>query len=274
MEKETIVFGAARPPIHIYTTDLRKGLRYRGMHSHSAIEIVRVNSGEMTCLLMDEPLQIRPDQIVIINGNVGHRLMSDDANITYLQFDASDYQDATSYESYRNLCEFVSHSYEQPYVIFSNNAPLQAILDKIEQRYGEDEENSNRYLKAHLYELIAFMYEHGVLAQSSLSIQQIQKIEAIVQYIDTHIGSPISLDDISREIKYSKHTICHTFKKVTGATVFDYINYLRIRCAVDMIRQGKLTVLEIATECGFSSATYFNRVFKSLMGCAPSKYRK
>ena len=34
------------------------------------------------------------------------------------------------------------------------------------------------------------------------------------------------------------------------------------------------SILEIAIDCGFSSATYFNRVFRNFFGCAPSVYRK
>jgi len=75
-------------------------------------------------------------------------------------------------------------------------------------------------------------------------------------------------------VKYSKYTVCHTFKTVTGATIFDYLNFIRVRHAAERLREKDSSILEIATACGFSSATYFNRVFKSFFGCSPSVYRK
>ena len=43
---------------------------------------------------------------------------------------------------------------------------------------------------------------------------------------------------------------------------------------VEKLKETENSILEIATDCGFSSPTYFNRVFKSFFGCSPSVYRK
>lgn len=274
MEKETIGFGELGLPIFIYHIFMQPEKTYRGMHSHPAIEIVQVKSGTLTCQTSDTELLIYPNQILLINSNQGHRLLSDNANITYFQFDTSGYRDELTCDSFDVLHKLISRSKEQSYKIFTGNDELSNILQKIENKYYDTQEHSRRYLKAYIYELIAFMYTHSFLTSPDLSSYHLKKIEPIVRYIDEHINSLITLDDICRELRYSKHTICHTFKQVTGVTVFDYINYLRIHCAIEKLKQNNSTIIEIASECGFASATYFNRVFKNVIGCAPSEYRK
>lgn len=274
MEKEIIGFSDLGHPIYISHISMQPEKTYRGMHSHPAIEIVQVKSGTLTCQTSGAELLIYPNQILFINSNEGHRLLSDNADITYFQFDISGYRDEVICDSFYVLHKLISHSKEQPYRIFTDNDELSDILQKIESKYYDTQENSRRYLKAYIYELIAFMYTHSFLISSVLSPRHLKKIEPIVDYIDKRINSPITLDDICREFSYSKHTICHTFKQATGVTVFDYINYLRIHRAIEKLKQNNSTILEIASECGFASATYFNRVFKRVVGCAPSKYRK
>jgi len=172
------------------------------------------------------------------------------------------------------LYAFISHTKAKPYLIFKDNNEITALLQKINTKYYEEPKESRWYVKAYLYELVAFMYSQSFITGLTLSGEQIKKIEQVVRFIDANFKLPITLEDICSAAKYNKYTVCHTFKSVTGATIFDYINFLRVQSAVEKLRQKNNSVLEIATECGFSSATYFNRVFKNIIGCSPSVYRK
>ncbi len=144
----------------------------------------------------------------------------------------------------------------------------------MKKNYYQNQEVNKLYLKAYIYELIAFMHSCSFITSPVISDLNIQKIKPIVRYINENYKSPITLDDICNNVKYKKYTICHTFKNVTGSTIFEYINYLRIHCAIDRLKDKNLTILEISMQCGFSTVTYFNRVFKSVIGCSPLKYKK
>jgi AraC-like DNA-binding protein len=118
------------------------------------------------------------------------------------------------------------------------------------------------------------MCSQSFIAPLTISKEQMGKIEQVIDYIDTNFKSPVTLNDICSAVKYNKYTVCHIFKTITDSTIFDYINFLRVRYAVEKLKHKNNSILEIATECGFSSATYFNRVFKNFFGCSPSVYRK
>ena len=55
-------------------------------------------------------------------------------------------------------------------------------------------------------------------------------------------------------------------------TIFEYVDYVRISYACILLTSGGMSVTEAAMECGYSSSSYFTRVFKKVMGVAPKEY--
>ena len=271
MEKEIISFEKSGIPVRISHIRMGMGKHARGMHSHGAIEIVAVRSGLLTCLVNGEQIHVKTGETVLINSNIGHRLLPENAEITYIQADLRNYQENIADGEFATLYDFVFRTKAKPYLILSADEEMDGLFRKISEKYYE---NSRWYLKAYLFELVAFLYAREFITPPILAGIQIEKIAPIVRYVNANYTLPVTLEDICAAARYGKYAVCHTFKAVTGATVFEYINYLRIRQAVEELKQHKRAISEIATACGFSSVTYFNRVFKNLMGCSPSIYRK
>lgn len=274
MEKENISFEREGLFIRSMNICMNPSGDYRGMHSHLAIEIVKVSKGLLCCYIGNEPVWVQENEIILINSNIAHRLSADNAQISYTNIDISHYEKNDFYNEFASLYNFVSSLKAKAYKVFSDDKQFFDIHNKIYDKYYEEGQNSELYLKAYIYELIAFMHEHNFIMPSALFAEKIDKIWPVVKYIDANYRLPLTLCDICEEVKFNKYTVCHNFKAITGATIFEYINFLRINCATKKLKNKKLTILEIATDCGFSSVTYFNRVFKNAMGCSPSEYRK
>jgi AraC-like DNA-binding protein len=85
--------------------------------------------------------------------------------------------------------------------------------------------------------------------------------------------NPITLDDISKEFFISKSYFSKAFKSVTGFTFTEHLNNIRVREARLLLRGTNSNVSEIAFKVGFESITHFGRVFKSIAGYSPLKYR-
>ena len=271
MEKEIISFEKSGLPVQIHHIRGDTGKPYRGMHSHPAIEIVAVRSGLLNCQICGEELCVKAGETVLINSNTGHRLLPENVEITYIQVDLRDYQEHIGDGEFSVLYDFMSRTRAKPYLVLSGDGEMDSLFQRICQKYNE---NSRWYLKAYIYELAAFLYARNFIAPPAIAPGKLEKIAPIVRYVDANYKLPITLEDICTASGYSKFSVCHTFKGVTGATVFDYINYLRIWQAVEELKQRNHAISQIATACGFSSVTYFNRVFKNVMGCSPSVYRK
>lgn len=274
MEKEIIRFGEFGLPMVLYHLHMQEGMAYRGMHSHAAIEIVAVKSGVLRCCINGDTICVYPNQILFINSNTGHRLFSENAEILYMHMDTSVLNENANDDGRSKIYTFILRANAKPYMLFTDNKEITELLHKISVKYYEEPKDSRWYLKAYLYEVVAFMYSQSFVTPLTIFKEQIDKIEPVVRYIDDNFNLPITLDNICSVVMYNKYTVCHTFKAVTGSTVFDYINFVRVNFAIEQLREKNNSILEIAVKSGFSSATYFNRVFKNIIGCSPSVYRK
>ncbi|MDD5017355.1 MAG: helix-turn-helix transcriptional regulator [Eubacteriales bacterium] len=84
----------------------------------------------------------------------------------------------------------------------------------------------------------------------------------------------ISLETIAKTLGYNKHYICTAFKKDTGITIFDYLNFVRIRHAAEMFSYSDKDLLTICQRVGFTNLSHFNHTFKKLTGLPPGQYKR
>ena len=79
---------------------------------------------------------------------------------------------------------------------------------------------------------------------------------------------------IIKDLNYDKSYLCRTFKKYMGCTMTDYLNDIRLKQAAFQLLYTDKTIASICTEIGFSSISYFNKVFKRKYSMAPNNFRK
>ena len=63
-------------------------------------------------------------------------------------------------------------------------------------------------------------------------------------------------------------------KKSTGCGFSDILNQVRIDEAKKLFKTTDLSVNEVSDRVGFSSWSYFSRVFKKVAGTSPAEYRR
>ena len=98
-------------------------------------------------------------------------------------------------------------------------------------------------------------------------------VENVKAFILENIEYDISLSYVASLFHYNKVYLGNAFKKQTGKTIKEFLNYERIKLAKNLLKSN-LSVTEIAVKTGFNSPSYFNRVFKSVVKISPSEYKK
>lgn len=93
-------------------------------------------------------------------------------------------------------------------------------------------------------------------------------------WISKNYAEKITLDDMSRRFGFSKQHIIRLFKAHCNQSVIQYVNSFRLLKSLDLLRNTDIPVGDIARSLGFSSAYYFNRIYKRTYGVTPSEYRK
>lgn len=100
-----------------------------------------------------------------------------------------------------------------------------------------------------------------------------QIIEAL-EYMKNHYKENISLDEISEAAHMSKYHFCRKFHLITGSTVLEYLNNIRLTKVHNMLLSTDMTIDEIAVRTGFVSVVNLTRAFKKVYGTAPREFRK
>lgn len=99
------------------------------------------------------------------------------------------------------------------------------------------------------------------------------KISEITQWINIHIKNNISLKDVAYEFNFSKEYLARYFKKKMGMSMQEYINYLRISEAKQLLCKSDLKIKEISASLGFVDDKYFLKLFKKYENMTPKQYK-
>ncbi|MBQ2404373.1 MAG: helix-turn-helix transcriptional regulator, partial [Lachnospiraceae bacterium] len=110
--------------------------------------------------------------------------------------------------------------------------------------------------------------------ESVRSTHRITRIKTVLEYIEKHYQSPITLSELAEVAGMNPQYFCRAFKEVTMQSPMDYVIYYRLEQAVRLLSATDLSVMEVAMECGFNDCSYFIRVFKKQKNITPNQYRK
>ena len=94
-------------------------------------------------------------------------------------------------------------------------------------------------------------------------------------YIDEHYMEKLSLKNISEALGIGTTKLCSLAKKLSpDGSITKLISIRRVEAAKTLLLKENLSIAEIAEKVGFSDYNYFTKIFKKIMDCTPSEYRK
>jgi len=100
-----------------------------------------------------------------------------------------------------------------------------------------------------------------------------KKMTNVYNYIRENFSKPLTLVKVSRIAHMSPFAFSRYFKKNSGAGFIEYLNRVRMNKACHLLRETEYHVNRIASECGFSSISNFNKQFRKAEGYSPKGYR-
>lgn len=167
-------------------------------------------------------------------------------------------------------------------ILFKNvidDRNVENILNDMINKYKLHEEGYELNLLGYVYKLLSIsIHSHKdklyTQKDAEILMKKTRRFAEVFEYIDKNYKNTITLKELSEYAHMSESYFCRTFKKSTGRTPFDYINYVRIEKAVSLLNQGICNVTEAGMMVGFDDINYFSRVFKKYMSVSPAHYIK
>jgi AraC family transcriptional regulator len=100
------------------------------------------------------------------------------------------------------------------------------------------------------------------------------RLKRAVEFIDSNIGSPLSLPELARAAGLSRMHFAAQFREATGIRPHTYLLQRRIEKAQAMLTSSNASIVEVALGVGFSTQAHFTEVFKRFSGFTPRQWRQ
>ena len=249
-------------------------------HLHGTYEVYYLLSGSLSYFIENQTYHLEQGGLVFINEGRVHR---------------TTYDPATSHE--RILIELDTHFMEKmgrlfPALPFSallsrhglvfqltpeEQPRMESLLSEIIEEMRKKKTGFAERINLLLMELVLVLLrkstESGRPSPPIRSLRH-QRVYEILNYMIENYPSVNSLRDLCDHFYLNKYYLCHAFKEVTGLTVKEYLNAIRIKNAKEFLIATKDPITKIAQSVGYESVTHFDRVFKEYIGVSPLQYRR
>jgi AraC-like DNA-binding protein len=234
-------------------------------HFHSSIEIIYVTAGELKLTLNGQLYVVRANNFLIIPSYYIHSYATDTYSSAYILI--IPLESIPSYKTTFSKKTFATLSVEKPPCEEELSYCLEAIchMTKNTKLSALD-----TVLKGYVYVFLGLLINHVGLVDIA-DTKMISLAQEILIYLQGNYLLPLKLEEISEHFGYSKSRFSHIFNEFFDCKLIEYINGLRCRHALTMLREKSTTITDIALASGFDSTRTFYRAFQKCFGCTPNE---
>jgi AraC-like DNA-binding protein len=107
---------------------------------------------------------------------------------------------------------------------------------------------------------------------TSLTKKELNSVRKIGQKILKDVSKDYTVDDLALESGLSQAKLQEGFKILYRRTVIEYLRHVRLEEARDLLNNTDYNISQVVYSIGFSSRSYFSKIFKRKYGISPSKF--
>lgn len=275
-EEKRLFFDEKNLPFAVFLTHNVSSVP---QHWHKHLELLYLIEGKSVAIIDGEEFQLEQDDFIIVNSGENHAFIPlSSCRFIVIQFRPSVINpDLTSLYETRCLLPFLQRKLEFSRHIRPADNKLLDLLNEIVDDFTTRPSGYELGIKGSIYRIFSWLIANRYIVipnTDKVDSDDISRLTDLLQYIDTHFSEKITDETASKMAFMSYHHFCRVFKRITGRTFVEYLNYVRLREAGKLLAGSSMPVGDIALAVGFSSVTYFNRVFKREKGIPPLSFRK
>lgn len=249
------------------------------VHWHDEFEIIYVRSGFLAVSISGESyIGKTGDAFVVSPGNL-HLMGSQTGTVDYytflfplkyISFRTDDMLDEKLLEPLNS-----GHLMICPRVKDTAKELCEQLIEIYEAKKDESESKITTQVRTKiiLLQFILEMWKKGFVIENDTSGRNTVEKE-MLSYIQQNFTGKISLREFGEQFHLSEKYISRYFKEHFHITLSQYVTYLRLEHAKQLLQDTDIPVTDVAMQSGYQNVSYFIRSFQKAYAVSPLKYRK
>lgn len=249
------------------------------VHWHDEFEIIYVRSGFLTVSISGESYIGKTGEAFVVSPGNLHLMGSQTGTVDYytflfplkyISFRTDDMLDEKLLEPLNS-----GHLMICPRVKDTAKELCEQLIEIYEAKKDESESKITTQVgtKIILLQFILEMWKKGFVIENDTSGRNTVEKE-MVSYIQQNFTGKISLREFGEQFHLSEKYISRYFKEHFHITLSQYVTYLRLEHAKQLLQDTDIPVTDVAMQSGYQNVSYFIRSFQKAYAVSPLKYRK
>ena len=245
-------------------------------HAHiDWFELTIVTHGKGTVITNDVPIPVKQGDIYLSFPCDFHAITSDSKDPLRYDFFAFKTEDVSLSEELSRIMD--THAHPDSRIV--RDDVIASLVSGAIAELNQADKYTERMVESSFTQILlrllrAFSSGKDVDHPRSSATEAEALCYRLMNYIDTHIYTLSSLEELSEVTNYNYSYLSSLFHKTTSGMLTDYYRRRRLETARLLIEEGGLNITEISALLRYSSIYTFSRAFKDFFGMSPAQYKK
>ena len=258
-------------------------------HSHDFIEIAYVNTGSGEQKINGTPVEIREGDLFLLNAHsVTHSF--DSAEGTPLEIYNCLFRPLAFDSSLENCNDFVDVAYNYIFnALTATDVPknyiklsgqkggiIESLIHEMCREFDEKQDGYMQILRSDLIKLLILIfryYKRDIAQTQDHELYQNLMVRNAISTMKAHYREDIKCEQLARAVYLSVNYFRKIFKKVTGMTMVEMLQKIRVDASCEMLETTNMSVIDIAECVGYSDIKFFYKIFQKRKNITPGEYR-
>lgn len=251
-----------------YSEDIKK----QSSHYHDCHQIIYIKEGKIELNINEHIKTANTGDIIIISRFENHsiKILSNIYKRYVLRISANLPNDDKVFSIFTNRPKEFNN------IIFlnKNKNDIENILNRIINEYSSDNSLTEKLQNLLINELLIYISRILPYEMNDFNSKGFNLVRNLKNEFETNYYKEFRLDDLAIKYNTSVSTLTHTFKKIVGVSVYEYLLSCRMAAAKTYLSKSDLSIGEIVEKCGFTDNSNFSRSFKKINNLTPLEFRK
>ncbi len=263
--------------------DKKKEFNFK--HYHEYVEFLYGLDCDINVWIDGKSVEIKSGDFCIITSKTAHDVLSKTNKSRYLVIKFVPqilYAAEQSVFEFKYNLPFISRDMNKRDVFYKpelEGTQIPSLMEKILTEWEKKDYGYEIALRAYITQIALWLLREWKKEKGkeevldSVNAENMKIIKRAMEYAQKNY-STASVKEASELCNLSYSYFSRLFKRVMGENFNEYVNTIRISEAKLMLTSTSKSVAEISKECGFSSVSYFSKIFKEKTKVTPHKFSK